>query len=147
MATKTATAVKKVRELTEEEILKAPEKDYMNEAQLAFFRKKLLELRDQLLQNADDTGEHLRENEITTDPSDRATLEEEYTLELRTRDRERKLLKKVEKSLRMIDDGSYGWCEETGEPIGVPRLIARPTATLSLEAQERRERVQKLYGD
>ncbi len=147
MATKTATAVKKVRELTDEEILKAPEKDYMNEAQLAFFKRKLLELRDQLLQNADDTGEHLRENEVTTDPSDRATLEEEYTLELRTRDRERKLLKKVEKSLRMIDDGSYGWCEETGEPIGVARLIARPTATLSLEAQERRERVQKLYGD
>src|SRR5664279_4377739 len=147
MAAKIATAVKKVRELTDEEILKAPEKDYMNEAQLAFFKKKLLELRDQLLQNADDTGEHLRENEITTDPSDRATLEEEYTLELRTRDRERKLLKKVEKSLRMIEDGSYGWCEETGEPIGVPRLIARPTATLSLEAQERRERVQKLYGD
>ena len=147
MAAKTATAVKKVRELTEEEILKAPEKDYMNEAQLTFFKKKLVELRDQLLQNADDTGEHLRENEITTDPSDRATLEEEYTLELRTRDRERKLLKKVEKSLRMIDDGSYGFCEETGEPIGVARLIARPTATLSLEAQERRERVQKMYGD
>ena len=147
MAVKTATAVKKVRELSEEDVLKAPEKDYMNEAQLAFFKRKLLELRDQLLQNADDTGEHLRENEVTTDPSDRATLEEEYTLELRTRDRERKLLKKVEKSLRMIDDGSYGWCEETGEPIGVPRLIARPTATLSLEAQERRERVQKLYGD
>jgi DnaK suppressor protein len=147
MAAKSATAVKKVRELTEEEILKAPEKDYMNEAQLAFFKKKLLELRDQLLQNADDTGEHLRENEVTTDPSDRATLEEEYTLELRTRDRERKLLKKVEKSLRMIEDGSYGWCEETGDPIGVPRLIARPTATYSLEAQERRERVQKMYGD
>ncbi len=147
MAAKSATAVKKVRELTDEEILKAPEKDYMNDAQLAFFRKKLTELRDQLLQNADDTGEHLRENEVTTDPSDRATLEEEYTLELRTRDRERKLLKKVEKSIRLIDDGSYGWCEETGEPIGVPRLIARPTATLSLEAQERRERVQKLYGD
>jgi DnaK suppressor protein len=147
MAAKTATVAKKVRELTEEEILKAPEKDYMNEAQLAFFRKRLVELRDQLLQNADDTGEHLRENEVTTDPSDRATLEEEYTLELRTRDRERKLLKKVEKSLRLIDDGSYGYCEETGEPIGVARLIARPTATLSLEAQERRERVQKLYGD
>ena len=147
MAAKTATAVKKVRELTEEEILKAPEKDYMNEAQLAFVKKKQVELRDQLLQNADDTGEHLRENEITTDPSDRATLEEEYTLELRTRDRERKLLKKVEKSIRMIDDGSYGYCEETGEPIGVARLIARPTATLSLEAQERRERVQKMYGD
>ena len=147
MAVKTATAVKKVRELSEEDVLKAPDKDYMNEAQLAFFKRRLVELRDQLLQNADDTGEHLRENEVTTDPSDRATLEEEYTLELRTRDRERKLLKKVEKSLRMIDDGSYGFCEETGEPIGVARLIARPTATLSLEAQERRERVQKMYGD
>ena len=147
MAAKSAIAVKKPRELTEEEILKAPEKDYMNEAQLAFFKKRLLDIRDQILRNADDTGEHLRENEITTDPSDRATLEEEYTLELRTRDRERKLLKKVEKSLKMIEGGSYGYCEETGEPIGIPRLLARPTATLSLEAQERRERVQKLYGD
>jgi len=147
MATKTATAVKKVRELTDEEILKAPEKDYMNEAQLAFFKKKLLELRDQLLQNADDTGEHLRENEVTTDPSDRATLEEEYTLELRTRDRERKLLKKVEKSLRLIDDGSYGWCEETGEPIGLRRLEARPIATLSIEAQERHERMERVHRD
>ena len=147
MAGKSATAVKKIRELSEDDVLAAPDKDYMNEAQLAFFRRKLVELRDQLLQNADDTGEHLRENEVTTDPSDRATLEEEYTLELRTRDRERKLLKKVEKTIRLIDDGSYGFCEETGEPIGVARLIARPTATLSLEAQERRERVQKMYGD
>ena len=146
-ATAGATATKKARILTEEDLLKAPEKDYMNEAQLGFFRQRLIELREQLLQNADDTGEHLRENEITTDPSDRATLEEEYTLELRTRDRERKLLKKVEKSIKMIDDGTYGYCEETGEPIGIPRLLARPTATLSLEAQERRERVQKLYGD
>ena len=147
MAGKSATAVKKIRELSEDDVLAAPDKDYMNEAQLAFFRRKLIELRDQLLQNADDTGEHLRENEVTTDPSDRATLEEEYTLELRTRDRERKLLKKVEKSIRLIEDGSYGYCDETGEPIGIPRLLARPTATLSLEAQERRERVQKLYGD
>jgi DnaK suppressor protein len=139
-ATAGATATRKVKVLTEEDLLKAPEKDYMNEAQLGFFRQRLIALRDQLLQNADDTGEHLRENEVTTDPSDRATLEEEYTLELRTRDRERKLLKKVEKSIRMIDDGSYGYCEETGEPIGIPRLLARP-ATLSLEAQERRERV------
>src|SRR4030095_7534589 len=109
-ATATATAPKKVKVLTEEALLKAPEKDYMNDAQLAFFRQQLLELRAQLLNNADDTGQHLRENEVTTDPSDRATLEEEYTLELRTRDRERKLLKKVEKSLRMIDDGTYGFC-------------------------------------
>ncbi len=144
---KTTAAVKKTKELTDQDLLKAPEKEYMNEAQLAFFRQRLLELRAQLLNNADDTGQHLRENEVTTDPSDRATLEEEYTLELRTRDRERKLLKKVEKSIKQIDDGSYGYCEETGEPIGVARLLARPTATLSLEAQERRERVQKLYGD
>ena len=151
MASKTATAVKKQptqpRELTEEEILKAPEKDYMNEAQLAFFKKRLLDIRDQILRNADDTGEHLRENEITTDPSDRATLEEEYTLELRTRDRERKLLKKVEKSIRMIEDGSYGYCEETGEPIGLARLEARPIATLSLEAQERHERRERVHRD
>ena len=147
MAVKTATAVKKVRELSEEDVLKASEKDYMNEAQLAFFKRRLVELRDQLLQNADDTGEHLRENEITTDPSDRATLEEEYTLELRTRDRERKLLKKVEKSLRMIDDGSYGFCEETGEPISLKRLEARPIATLSVEAQERHERMERTRRD
>ena len=147
MAAKTATVAKKPRELTEEEILKAPEKEYMNEAQLAFFKKKLLDIRDQILRNADDTGEHLRELSFAPDPADRATLEEEHALELRTRDRERKLLKKVEKSLRMIDDGSYGYCEETGEPIGIPRLIARPMTTLSIEAQERRERVQKLYGD
>ncbi len=146
-ATVSATVVKKPKVLSEEDLLKAPDKDYMNEAQLGFFRQRLIELRDQLLQNADDTGEHLRENEVTTDPSDRATLEEEYTLELRTRDRERKLLKKIEKSIKQIDDGSYGYCDETGEPIGIPRLLARPTATLSLEAQERRERVQKLYGD
>jgi DnaK suppressor protein len=143
----TATVAKKPKILTEEDLLKAPEKDYMNEAQLAFFRQRLTDVRDQILRNADNTGEHLRENEVTTDPSDRATLEEEYTLELRTRDRERKLLKKVEKSIKQIEDGSYGFCEETGEPIGIPRLLARPTATLSLEAQERRERVQKMFGD
>jgi DnaK suppressor protein len=138
---------KEVKELTEQDLLKAPERDYMNEAQLAFFRARLLELRAQLLNNADDTGQHLRENEITTDPSDRATLEEEYTLELRTRDRERKLLKKVEKSLRMIDDGSYGYCEETGEPISLKRLEARPIATLSVEAQERHEKRERVYRD
>ena len=147
VAAKQATVAKKPRVLTEEDLLKAPERDYMNEAQLAFFRQRLNDVRDQILRNADNTGEHLRENEVTTDPSDRATLEEEYTLELRTRDRERKLLKKVEKSLKQIEDGSYGYCDETGDPIGTPRLLARPTATLSLEAQERRERVQKMFGD
>jgi DnaK suppressor protein len=140
-------AHKKYAGLTEAELMKQPESDYMNKAQLAFFREKLSELRGTILHNATDTGEHLRDVEVATDPSDRATQEEEYTLELRTRDRERKLLKKVDKALRMIDDGSFGWCEETGEPIGLARLIARPTATLSIEAQERRERMQKLFGD
>lgn len=138
---------KKYAGLTEAEVLKQPESEYMSKAQLAFFKEKLIELRGQILHNATDTGEHLRDNEVATDPSDRATQEEEYTLELRTRDRERKLLKKVDKVIRMVDDGSFGWCEETGEPIGLARLIARPTATLSIEAQERRERMQKLFGD
>jgi DnaK suppressor protein len=138
---------KKYAGLTEAEVLVQPESDYMSKDQLAFFREKLVELRGQILHNATDTGEHLRDNEVATDPSDRATQEEEYTLELRTRDRERKLLKKVDKVIRMVDDGSFGWCEETGEPIGLARLIARPTATLSIEAQERRERMQKLFGD
>jgi DnaK suppressor protein len=148
MAAKTAMAVKKPpRELTEEEILKAPEKDYMNEAQLAFFKHRLEHMKDDILKNAGETTENLRETVMVPDPADRATIEEEHALELRTRDRERKLLKKVQQSLASIEAGEYGWCEETGEPIGIPRLIARPTATLSLEAQQRRELKQKLYGD
>lgn len=133
--------------LTEQELLNAPESDYMNAAQLAYFKQVLIKLQEELLHNADDTGQHLRENEVMTDMADRATQEEEYTLELRTRDRERKLLKKIEKSLHSIDEGTYGYCDETGEPIGLPRLLARPTASLCIEAQERRERLQKLYGE
>jgi DnaK suppressor protein len=133
--------------LTEADIVKMPEKDYMNAAQLEFFKAKLLALKADLLLHANETTEHLRENVLVPDPADRATIEEEHALELRTRDRERKLLKKVEQSLLSIESGDYGWCEETGEPIGVPRLLARPTATLSLEAQERRELRQKLFGN
>jgi DnaK suppressor protein len=133
--------------LTEEQILAMSEDDYMNSAQLAFFKARLQALERELLKNADETTEHLRETVLVPDPADRATIEEEHALELRTRDRERKLLKKVQQSLASIDSGEYGWCEETGEPIGIPRLLARPTATLSLEAQQRRELKQKLYGD
>ena len=133
--------------LSEAQILKMGEKDYMNPAQLAFFKDRLQQLEKELLKNADETTEHLRETVLVPDPADRATIEEEHALELRTRDRERKLLKKVQQSIASIDSGDYGWCEETGEPIGVPRLLARPTATLSLEAQQRRELKQKLYGD
>jgi DnaK suppressor protein len=135
------------RLLTEDEIRAMGEEDYMNPAQLAFFKDRLQQLEKELLKNAGETTEHLRETVLVPDPADRATIEEEHALELRTRDRERKLLKKVQQSLASIDGGDYGWCEETGEPIGIPRLIARPTATLSLEAQQRRELKQKLYGD
>ena len=124
-----------------------PDSDYMNASQLEFFRGRLRQIERDLLQNAGETTAHLRETVIVPDPADRATIEEEHALELRTRDRERKLLKKVQQALARIDSGEYGWCEETGEPIGVPRLLARPTATLSLEAQQRRELRQKLYGD
>ena len=135
------------RILSEDEIRAMSEKDYMNAAQLAFFKARLQQLEKDLLKNAGETTEHLRETVLVPDPADRATIEEEHALELRTRDRERKLLKKVQQSIAAIDGGDYGWCEETGEPIGIPRLIARPTATLSLEAQQRRELKQKLYGD
>ena len=147
MATKTASAKVQSHLLTEEELLAMPESDYMNEAQLAFFKDRLKQLEQDILTNAGATTENLRETQFVPDPADRATIEEEHALELRTRDRERKLLKKVQQSIAMIDSGEYGWCTETGEPIGLPRLLARPTATLSLEAQERREMRQKLYGD
>ena len=140
-------APKTKKVLTEEELLKMPESDYMNEAQLEFFRNRLQQMERELLANAGETTEHLRETVIVPDPADRATIEEEHALELRTRDRERKLLKKIQQALRSIDSGDYGWCEETGDPIGVGRLLARPTATLSLEAQQRRELRQKMYGD
>lgn len=133
--------------LAAEEILKMPEDDYMNAQQLEFFRRRLTDLEKELRANADQTTVNLRETTVVPDPADRATIEEEHALELRTRDRERKLLKKVQAAIKRIDDGDYGFCEETGDPIGVARLMARPTATLSLEAQQRRELKQKMYGD
>lgn len=140
-------ATKEKKPLTEAALLRMPESAYMNEAQRAFFRDRLQQMEREILQNADETTEHLRETVIVPDPADRATIEEEHALELRTRDRERKLLKKIQQAIASIDSGEYGYCEETGEPIGLPRLLARPTATLSLEAQQRRELRQKLYGD
>ena len=133
--------------LTESDLRRAPLGEYMKAGQLAYFRELLRAMQRELLEKADITSEHLREHEAEPDPTDQATIEEEYALELRARDRERKLLKKIEQSLRRIDDGSYGYCEETGEMIGIPRLLARPTATLTIEAQSRRELKQKLYGE
>lgn len=133
--------------LIEQELLAMSDKDYMNDKQLEFFRNRLTEMEAELRHNAGQTTENLRESTVVPDPADRATIEEEHALELRTRDRERKLLKKVQAAIKRIDEGEYGYCEETGEPIGVRRLLARPTATLSLEAQERREIKQKMFGD
>lgn len=136
------------RELTEAELLAMPDSEYMSDKQLDFFRAQLEAQKDDLLSNAGETTEHLREDtSIVPDPADRATIEEEHALELRTRDRERKLLKKISQALARIESGEYGFCDETGEPIGLGRLIARPTATLSLEAQQRRELKQKMFGD
>ena len=139
---------KSIDQLSDAEVIAMPDDEYMNDTQLAFFRMKLVELKNGILANADQTAENLRDDTVVVpDPADRATIEEEHALELRTRDRERKLLKKIEQSIARIDAGDYGYCDETGEPIGVPRLLARPTATLSLEAQQRREMKQKMFGD
>ena len=139
---------KSLQELTDAEILAMPDSEYMNDVQMAFFKRKLVKLKQDILNSAGETTEHLREDTVVVpDPADRATIEEEHALELRTRDRERKLLKKIEQSIMLIDAGDYGYCDETGEPIGVGRLLARPTATLSLEAQQRRELKQKMFGD
>jgi len=137
-----------VEQLTDLDVQAMPDSEYMSDLQLAYFRRKLSQLKADMLANAGETTEHLREDTVVVpDPADRATIEEEHALELRTRDRERKLLKKIEQAIARIDSGDYGYCEETGEPIGVGRLMARPTASLSLEAQQRRELKQKMFGD
>ena len=128
----------------------SPHEEYMNPLQLAYFRRKLLDWRDALLRESQQTIDHLRSDGASRyvgDEADRARDESEVALELRTRDRYRKLLPKIEAALRRIDDGSYGFCEETGEPIGLKRLEARPIATLSVEAQELREKSQRGYRD
>ena len=132
--------------LPEAPLLKMPAPAYMNTAQLEFFRARLETLRDEMLSNAADTSETLKENENFADPNDRATVEEEHMLEQRVRDRERKLLKKIHAALTRIDSGEFGYCLETGDPIGLPRLLARPTAEYSIEAQERHEKKERLHA-
>lgn len=129
-----------------------PKKDkagYMNPVMLEYFRQKLLAWRAELLAESQETiKDTLQGTELQKpDLADRASAETDHALELRTRDRERKLIVKINEALLRIDDDSYGYCEETGEPIGVPRLDARPIATLSLEAQERHERLEKTHRD
>ena len=121
---------------------------FMNERQLEYFKGKLNEWKDEILRESRETVAHLqKETENHADLADRASSETDRALELRTRDRQRKLISKIDQALRRIEDGSYGYCEETGEPIGLARLDARPTATLSLEAQERHERRERVHRD
>jgi DnaK suppressor protein len=122
--------------------------EYMGKLQLEHFRMILASWKQDLMEEVDRTMTHMKDEAANPpDPNDRATLESEFALELRTRDRERKLIRKIDEALQRIEDGSYGYCLETGEPIGVKRLEARPVATLCIEAQERRERREKQYGD
>jgi DnaK suppressor protein len=121
---------------------------YMNKEQLEHFRNILNNWKRDLMVEVDRTVSHMKDEAANfPDPNDRATQEEEFSLELRTRDRERKLIRKIDDALKRIEDGSYGYCLETGEEIGIKRLEARPVATLSIEAQERRERRERQYGD
>ena len=135
-----------VGSLTEAQLLHMSAADYMNDQQLAFFRQRLLGLKAEIAANQSETVGHLKETEVAADPADRATREEEQAVELRARDRERKLMRKIDQALERIEDRRYGYCDETGEPIGLRRLLARPTATLSVEAQERREQRERTYG-
>lgn len=124
------------------------DEEFMNPLQTEYFRQKLLRWRAELLAESTGTLHHLKEESLAEpDLADRATLETDRSLELRTRDRERKLISKIDEALLRIEDGSYGFCEETDEPIGVKRLEARPIATLSLEAQERHERMERTHRE
>ena len=121
---------------------------FMNDRQVEYFRRKLLQWKEDILRESRETLTHLQsETENYPDLADKASSETDRALELRTRDRQRKLISKIDEALRRIDEGSYGWCEETGEPIGLARLDARPIATLSLEAQERHERRERVHRD
>lgn len=122
--------------------------EYMSDRQLEYFRRKLLEWRQSLLDESQQTIDQMREAaRDVSDEAERASREAEITFELRTRDRYRKLLSKIDQALKRIENESYGYCDETGEPIGLDRLEARPIATLSVEAQERREQLERQYGD
>lgn len=124
------------------------DEEYMNEMQLEYFRQKLLNWKKSLIGQSKDTLDDLRQGGLNQpDQIDRASLESDKALELRTRDRARKLISKIDEALKRIEDGVYGYCEDTGEPIGIERLDVRPVATLSIEAQERHERMEKTYDD
>lgn len=134
-------------ELTEEVLRKMSDDDYMNEAQMAFFRSRLLVMRQEVLAREMDAKERLHQREVFADPADRATAEEEHWLDLRLRERESLLLRKIDEALKRIADREYGYCEKTGDPIGIPRLLARPTATVCVDIKGQDERVEAQYRD
>ncbi|MDE0765853.1 MAG: RNA polymerase-binding protein DksA [Amylibacter sp.] len=138
----------KVNKLLDSEYHPTDEEEFMNDRQVEYFQKKLLDWKASLLADGRDTIEGMQEGTRNIpDVADRASEETDRALELRTRDRQRKLVSKIDSALRRIEDGSYGWCDSTGEPISLKRLDARPTANLSLEAQERHERKEKVHRD
>jgi DnaK suppressor protein len=124
-----------------------PDADYMNDVQLEFFRQRLLKVRAEVLARELDVKERLHQREIFADPADRATAEEEHWLDLRLRERESMLLKKIDDALRRIRDREYGYCEKTGEQIGIPRLLARPTATVCVDVKGQDEKVETHFRD
>lgn len=135
-------------DLREADYVPSEDEPFMNERQLQFFKRKLLDWKEDILRGARETVSHLQsETENHPDLADRASSETDRALELRTRDRQRKLISKIDEALRRIEDRDYGYCEETGEPIGIARLMARPIATLGLEAQERHERRERVHRD
>jgi DnaK suppressor protein len=140
-----ATAKKKI---LPEDYRPSEDEPFMSDLQRAYFRRKLLKWRDEILRSTKETLQHLQDDSAQyADIADRATSETERSLELRARDRQRKLIAKIDAALERIEDGTYGYCEETGEPISLKRLDARPIATLSVEAQERHERRERVYRD
>lgn len=133
--------------LTEADMRRMPESAYMNDAQLDFFRQRLLQMRSEVVEREVDVKERLHQRESFADPADRATAEEEHWLDLRLRERESLLLRKIDESLRRIRDREYGYCEVTGEPIGIPRLLARPTATVSVDVKGQNEQIESQFRD
>jgi DnaK suppressor protein len=134
--------------ILEKDYVPSDKEPFMNERQLAYFRQKLLNWKEDILRESKETINHLQdENHILPDAADRASSETDRSLELRTRDRQRKLISKIDAALKRIEDGTYGYCEETGDPISLKRLDARPIATLSIEAQDRHEKREKVYRD
>lgn len=143
----TSKAAANIAGMSEEKLRKMPESQYMNDVQLEFFRHRLLSMREEVVAREVDVKERLHQREVFADPADRATAEEEHWLDLRLRERESLLLKKIDESLRRIQEKEYGFCEVTGEPIGIPRLLARPTATVCVDVKGQNEHIEAQYRD